>query len=125
MAKGKRMTVREKEYRAKVKKELQERGLIQPDKPRLNRRKFVEKAETEWMGQQSMTDLLPYLSTAAGLMLDQQDKKGRISLEAVGVAKFLLLVIRLRTFEQNIIKSGRTTYKVKEQFDYIEDILRA
>ena len=50
MAKRKyqRMTRREKEARAQVKKELQEKGILPPDKPRLNRKKFVREAIQEY-----------------------------------------------------------------------------
>ena len=42
------MTRREKEARAQVKKELQEKGILPPDKPRLNRKKFVREAIQEY-----------------------------------------------------------------------------
>ena len=38
--KYKRMTNREKDERKRFKKNLQEKGIIPPDKPRLNRKKF-------------------------------------------------------------------------------------
>lgn len=41
-AKSKRLTNKEKALKAKVKKELQEQGILPPDKPRLNRRKFAK-----------------------------------------------------------------------------------
>ena len=40
-AKKKRMTQKEKDFNRKYKKELQEKGLIPPDKKRLNRKKFI------------------------------------------------------------------------------------
>lgn len=39
--KSKRLTNKEKALKAKTKKELQKQGLLPPDKPRLNRKKFA------------------------------------------------------------------------------------
>ena len=46
--KNKRMTIREKEERKLIKKQLQEKGVLPPDKPRLNRKKFAEEVNHEW-----------------------------------------------------------------------------
>ena len=40
----KRMTNKEKAERAAIKKKLQADGILPPDKPRLNRRKFIDDA---------------------------------------------------------------------------------
>lgn len=47
-AKKKRLTQKEKKQNAEIKKKLQEEGIIPPDKPRLNRKKFVDEAMKEW-----------------------------------------------------------------------------
>ncbi len=44
----KRMTRREKDMRAQAKKELQAEGVLPPDKPRLNRRKFAREVWAEY-----------------------------------------------------------------------------
>ena len=46
MAKG--MTNKEKKERAVIKKQLQADGVLPPDKPRLNRRKFIQEAREEY-----------------------------------------------------------------------------
>ena len=46
--KKKRLTQREKAERAKMKKELQAEGVLPPDKPRLNRKKFARETWAEW-----------------------------------------------------------------------------
>ena len=46
--KYKRMTNREKEERKRFKKILQEDGILPPDKPRLNRKKFAQEVCDEW-----------------------------------------------------------------------------
>ena len=43
-AKKKRMTQKEKDLNLAWKKEMQEKGILPPDKKRLNRRKFIEEA---------------------------------------------------------------------------------
>lgn len=47
MAKKKRLTNKQKKLNAEVKKELQEKGVIPPDKPKLNRKQFIEEAKAE------------------------------------------------------------------------------
>lgn len=42
MAKKKRLTNKEKKLNAEAKKRLQEQGILPPDKPKLNRKKFIE-----------------------------------------------------------------------------------
>lgn len=51
MAKRKTMTKAQKAMNAKIKKELQEKGIVPPDKPRLNRKKYIEEAREEWNGR--------------------------------------------------------------------------
>lgn len=48
MAKKKRLTNKEKKLNAETKKRLQERGILPPDKPKLNRKKFIEETQSEW-----------------------------------------------------------------------------
>ena len=53
MAKKKKLTNREKKDRAEFKKQMQEKGILPPDKPKLNRKKFIEEAREEWNGRDS------------------------------------------------------------------------
>ena len=46
--KKKRLTQRERAERAAAKKRLQARGVLPPDKPRLNRKKFAQETWAEW-----------------------------------------------------------------------------
>ena len=48
--KKKRLTQRQKAERAAIKKKLQGEGLIPPDKPRLNRKKFAREVTPEDVG---------------------------------------------------------------------------
>ena len=53
MAKKKRLTNREKKDRAEFKKQMQEKGILPLDKPKLNRKKFIKEAREEWNGRDS------------------------------------------------------------------------
>lgn len=123
---SKKMTQREKKYRAELKKKWQEEGLIQPDKPRLNRKKFIEEAKTEWNARDISTYAEGmYLAEAFGIMLGHERKSGNLSLEAVGAAKVLKLAMRLHQFSKMVRERGDMQYKISEKFEYIRDILDA
>lgn len=127
MAGKKRMTNREKRLRAEAKKELQNKGIIPPDKPRLNRKKFIEETKAAWEGRDKeclIWDLL--LIQALSYMLGhiQRGKLGP-SLEAVGAAKVLMVALRLREFHEKLKEQGQEQYKVVDQYNYIKDILNA
>lgn len=126
MAKRRRMTVREKEERARIKKMLQEEGVLPPDKPRLNRKNYVEEARQEW--NERDREFLAweiYLYEAIVIMLGTVDRRLRVTQEAIGVAKCLKLAIRLKEFYDKIRSEGRTEYTMKEQIEFIRDILDA
>ena len=125
MAKKKCMTNREKRERAATKKLLQAEGILPPDKPRLNRKRFIEEAEAEWNGRDLeclVWDL--YIMQALFYVLGYGSAK-RISPEAVGAAKILKIAIRLHKFETELKENGRDKYSYRERHDYIKDILNA
>ncbi len=126
MAKRKRMTNREKAENAKIKKELQEKGIIPQDKPRLNRKKFVDEAMEEWNNRPQCYMWEIYLIKAFGFIMAKTEGRSlRVSQEAVGAAKVLKLAIRLYQFHMKLKEEGRTEYKLIEQLEYIRDILDA
>lgn len=126
MAAKKRMTQREKNQNATIKKELQEKGLIPPDKPRMNRKKFIEEARADWNDRDTDTYVWDvYLYQAIGTMLSHRDRRGKIHPEAVGVAKCLKLAIRLKEFSDMLRAEGKDQYTIGEQYDFIKDILDA
>lgn len=53
MAKNKRLTNKEKQARAEFKKRMQDKGVLPLDKPKLNRKKFIDEARKEWNGRSS------------------------------------------------------------------------
>lgn len=123
---GKHMTQKEKRERARMKKELQKEGILPPDKPKLNRKKFIEAALEEWNARDGgcMAWEL-YLMKAMGYMLAHQEKGGRASAEAVGAAKVLKLALRIREFSKELEAKGEDTYKIVELYEYVKDILEA
>lgn len=123
---GKRLTSREKKLRAQEKKWLQEEGLIPPDKPRLNRKKFIEEARAEWEGRSQdcfMWDL--YLWKALMVMLNYTDRNMRVTPEAVGAAKVMKMAVRMQELDVKLEAEGRKEYTVGEVYGYIKDILEA
>ncbi len=122
----KRMTNKEKALNAKMKREMQEKGIIPPDKPKLNRKKYVEEAMEEWNGKDKdfyVWDI--YLYEAISLMLGKVDKNLRVTQEAVGVAKCLKLALRIKEFSDKLKAEGRKEYTLKEKFEFIKDIVDA
>lgn len=127
MAKHKRLTNKEKQERAEFKKRMQEKGVIPPDKPKLNREKFVEEARKEWDGRSRDCFIWEfYLINAISYMLGHREKRSlRVSPEAVGVAKALKIAVRLHEFHEKLKVEGRVQYPVMEEHEYIKDILDA
>lgn len=104
VAKNKRLTNKEKQARAELKKRMQDKGVLPPDKPKLNRKKFIDEAREEWNGRSSDCFIWEYyLMDAISYMLCQREgMSSRASLEAVGAAKVLKLAIRLREFSEEV-----------------------
>lgn len=126
MAKKKRLTNKEKQARADFKKRMQEQGILPPDKPKLNRKKFVEEAQAEWNNRDKECFMWEmYLMQAMSYMLGHVEKGGRVSPEAVGAAKVLKVAMKLREFSEELKAKGEHEYKVVDQYNYIKDILDA
>ncbi|MCI8410383.1 MAG: hypothetical protein HFJ09_14115 [Lachnospiraceae bacterium] len=125
-AKKKHLTQKEKNRNAEIKKELQEKGIIPQDKPRLNRKKFVDEAMEEWDNRPQCYIWEFYLIKALDFIVAKPERRNyRVSQEAVGAAKVLKLAIRLYQFSKKLEEEGRTDYKFSEQWEYIKDILDA
>ena len=125
---GKKLTASEKRLRAMVKKQLQAEGAIPPDKPKLNRKKFIEEAKEEWNNRKRDVFIWElYLIEAFGYVMAKKEKgsKASPSLEAVGAAKVLKIAVRLREHSEKLQKEGRTDCSLKERFDMVDDILDA
>ena len=125
-SKRKCLTQKEKKYNAQFKREMQEKGIIPPDKPKLNRKKYVDGAMEEWNNRAVSCAWEIYLIRAIGLVMAKKEGRSfRVSLEAVGAAKVLKLAVRLRQFSKKLEEEGRKEYKVTEMLEYVKDILDA
>ncbi len=118
---AKRMTNKQRQANAQLKKKFQAEGLIPPDKPKLNRKKFIQEAREEYNGCESILKDV-YLMQAISIMLD---KKEGTSPEAVGVAKAIKMAVRLADFHAKLKEEGRTSYNVMEEYECIADIYDA
>lgn len=99
------------------------------NKPKLDRKKFIDEASTEWEGRSVGNGTWEhYLIMAISYMLFHRERSGtRSSLEAVGAAKVLKLAMRLREFSAEQEARGEHEAKLDfdKQYDYIKDILDA
>lgn len=128
MASGrKRLTQREKKANAEFKREMQEKGFLPPDKPKLNREKYIKEAVKEWNGRNKECIVWEiYLIRAVSWMTGHVERKTlRRSLEAVGAAKILKIAVRLEKFSRDLKEKGRTEHRLDEELECIEDILNA
>lgn len=120
----KRLSNREKKQNAEFKKELQKRGVIPPDKPRLNRQKFIDEVKAEWNSRDKECLIWDvYVMQAMSLMIGHMEKDLRLSREAVGAAKVLKIAMKLRDFSEGLKAKGETEYKIADQYNYIKDIM--
>lgn len=124
-AKKKRMTQKEKDLNRAWKKEMQEKGILPPDKKRLNRRKFIEEVRDEWNAKDQDCYIWDfYLMRAVSYMMSQTDKRLNPSPEAVGVAKLLKAAMKLKEFRDKIKSEGREDYTITEEYEYIKEVLK-
>ena len=124
--KRKRMTSAEKSAKTRMKREMQEKGILPPDKPKLNRKRYVDQAVQEWNGRDMdfcAWDI--YLYEAIGIMIGKRDRNFRLTQEAVGAAKCLKLAVRLKEFSDRLKAEGRKEYTLGEEIEFIKDILDA
>ena len=122
--KKKRMTAKEIREKAEIKKRLQEEGILQTDKPRLDRKRFVEEAERQLREWDSWS-MLPYLTWGLLEMLEKRERSGRYSLEAVGAAKAIRLAIERAAFEKEKREAGKSAYTASELYERVKDIYDA
>lgn len=107
----KRMTRREKDMRAQAKKELQAEGVLPPDKPRLNRRKFAREVWAEYEAMDPFRREI-FLLKAIGCMVGPDMPK--VTPEEVGVLKMLKLAVEMDKFSQRLKAEGRDSYTLGE-----------
>lgn len=114
----KRMTRKEIELRAQCKKDLQARGVIPPDKPRLNRKKFAREVIAEYKEVMDGVDGLFYLQRVVWCAV--HTNMVQITPEKVGVLKLLKTAVETKRYMDELAKKGEAQYDVK---DYIEKVI--
>lgn len=115
--KKKRLTQREKAERARIKKKLQEDGVLPPDKPRLNRKKFAREVLAEFGAMDAYSADL-YLRQAIGCMVSPD--MNRVTEEEVGVLKLLKIAVESERFSKALEAEGRSQYTIGE---YAEKVI--
>lgn len=118
-AKKKPLTKREKALRDRARKELKAEGLIPPDKPRLNRKKFARETWTEFtefLGSDFIRaehSLLKSIGFMVGPDLHE------VTPEQVGVLKLLKMAVEYDKFMQTLKSEGRDNYTLGELADEV------
>lgn len=120
--KTKRLTNKEKAWNADFKKKMQDEGIIPPDKPKLNRKKFGRETWTEFNEVCGNFEGLMDLREAIGCMVSPDPHK--VTSEEVGVYKLMKIAIQIRKFKNRLRDEGRTQYTIGELADVITPILK-
>ena len=121
---AKRMTQKEIRQRAAVKKQLQQEGILPPDKPRLNRKRFIEDTMNQLLDWECPAPL-PYLGWALREMMNHRDRADGYSKEAVGAAKVVRLAMERAKLEAEKQEAGEQTFTVGELLERVKDIYNA
>lgn len=114
--KKKRLTQREKAENAAFKKRMQDKGLLPPDKPKLNRKKFAAEVLAEF-DEIDVYDSILYLRKAIGCMVSPDMRE--VTSEQVGVLKLLKIAVETRKFMKALSAEGRTQYTIGEYLDKV------
>lgn len=122
--KRKPMTQRERKARAAAKKELQEQGLLPPDKKRLNRKKFAQEVMEEWNEEMQIFEIGDAfcLSNAISCMVSSEMMK--VTEEEVGVLKLLKIAMEIKKFRKKLKDENRESYTMGELYEVIAPILK-
>ena len=120
------MTKKEIKLRAEIKKSLQTKELLPPNKKKLNRKKFIDEARAEWLKRdRNCFKWEFYIMRALVWMTSYTDNRGNSSLEAVGAAKVYKIALRFKKFEEEIQNSGQSAYTVRELYESVKEIMEA
>ena len=97
--KRKKLTQREIKQNREIKKKMQAEGILPPDKPKLNRKKFAHEVCKEWKEQGS--DCRFYLDIVLAMMTNT-GRFGKVSQEDLGILKLKKCTMELKeAMEQN------------------------
>ena len=111
-----RLTQREKAERAAIKKQLQADGVLPPDKPRLNRKKFAREV---WEDFSEMDVYTADFYLRKAIMATVGPELHEVTSEQVGILKLMKLAVETDRFMQQLKKEGREQYSIGE---YVEKV---
>lgn len=112
--KRKRLTQREKAERAAAKKHLQAEGVLPPDKPRLNRKKFAREAWAEYEAFYQAKPIRAEVALMKAICFMVGPDMTAVSPEEVGILKVLKMAVEYDAFLQRLEQEGREKYSMKE-----------
>lgn len=119
--KKRKMTQREKNQRAAIKKELQAKGVIPPNKKPLNRRKFAKEVREEFESHEGLQRY--YIIEALGWMIPGEMQRSPVTPEQVGVLKAMKIAVELDRFYKKLDAEGRGQYSLEELWGVVRPII--
>ena len=118
-AKKKRLTQREKAARAAAKKRLQARGVLPPDKPRLNRKKFAQETWAEWTALLAENRLRAAMALCRAVSFTTAPELLEVTPEQVGILKAMKIAVEYEKFLQKLEAEDRSDYSIGELADEV------
>lgn len=119
MAAKKRLTQREKAERAAAKKRLQARGVLPPDKPRLNRKKFAQETWAEWTALLAENRLRAAMALCRAVSFTTAPELLEVTPEQVGILKAMKIAVEYEKFLQKLEAEDRSDYSIGELADEV------
>lgn len=123
-AKRKPMSQRERKARAAAKKELQEQGILPPNKKRLDRKKFAREVMEAWNEEMQIFEIGDAFCLANAISCMVSSEMMKVTEEEIGVLKLLKIAMEIKKFRKKLKDENRESYKVKELYEVIEPILK-
>ena len=117
--KKKRLTQREKAERAAAKKRLQARGVLPPNKPRLNRKKFAQETWAEWTALLAEDRLRAAMALCRAVSFTTAPELLEVTPEQVGILKAIKIAVEYEKFLRKLEAEGRSDYTVGELADEV------
>lgn len=117
--KKKRLTQRERAERAAAKKRLQARGVLPPDEPRLNRKKFAQETWAEWTALLAENRLGAAMALCRAVSLTTAPELLEVTPEQVGILKAMKIAVEYEKFLQKLEAEDRSDYSIGELADEV------
>ena len=117
--KKKRLTQRERAERAAAKKRLQARGVLPPDKPRLNRKQFAQETWAEWTALLAENRLGAAMPLCRAVSFTTAPELLEVTPEQVGILKAMKIAVEYEKFLQKLEAEDRSDYSIGELADEV------